>query len=290
MLLNRFGSKGNLKQPACIYKLPRIESPRFSLKSLQEQQNTIPNDTTYPRKTVIASSIQPHFKKAGFSASDYKLKKILIYKYLTYSAKGVKLASYMPTKVKPQQIGGTFGFFSEIGENLIEKAAETASNGGIFKEVAEAFGDLVVITKGESSNSPQIGGQTEIRFNKAKEEEEKEQVRKVTFERKVAQEQSQTRAEQIKENVLKTTAQEIASLNNLQTDYRGVMNSNGEINIYHKTNADRKKEEASAAQIQQSRAQKMSKQPGAAEKVTGENELSKGVERSSGGHFTTAPG
>ena len=60
------------------YKLPRTKSPRFSLKSLQEAAEnptfiTPPN----PRKTVIASSIHPRHKMAGFSASDYKNIKIL---------------------------------------------------------------------------------------------------------------------------------------------------------------------------------------------------------------------
>lgn len=55
-------------------KLPRTNSPRFSLISLQEtteNSNLVYHQT--PRKTVIASSIHPRFKKTGFSASDYKL-------------------------------------------------------------------------------------------------------------------------------------------------------------------------------------------------------------------------
>lgn len=143
-----------------------------------------------------------------------------------------------------QMIGGSF---EDVYETLTGTGTGFVNEGPVSRKDYE---NTEIIAK-----NPIQGSLSEFQTPRSKEDVFRQQI-------KTEQEISTIQGEKQVEKSLEEKRMEIAQLNGLQLDFKGVMDASGKVNEYHEANAERKNAENLASKIKQGKEQMITQATG----------------------------
>ena len=191
------------------------------------------------------------------------------------------------------QIGGAMGFLDEWGETLAEKGQQAVVNTGslLAGSVIDLFKEDVLAQPepAKEEKKTQIGGKTELNFNKPKEEERNEKIRVIEFRKQFTQEEKELLAKEARkkamakqrENVIKT----VGGISNLS--YEDVMDDNGNMRLDIEAWFNKKNSEMAEAELKK---QKQNQVKQATGKINYFMQHNMAGERAGGQHVMSAVG
>lgn len=207
------------------------------------------------------------------------------------SQSSVQSKKFFPDK----QIGGSMEFLDGWGESFAEgsKKVVTESASTITEGIVDLFKQDIAVKSTENSQKTQIGGQTELKFNQQKQEDQlKEKMRVEQHKRQLFGEQKQQADQdarkkamaQQRENVIKT----VGGISN--TSYEDVMDQTGRLRVDIEAWFNKKNSEMNEADIKRQKQSQMAQATGTGKGgfKMGENELGLGGENKQ--HFTNVAG
>ncbi|MBI2020718.1 hypothetical protein HYS94_04895 [Candidatus Daviesbacteria bacterium] len=194
------------------------------------------------------------------------------------------------------QIGGVMGGIDEWGGELLRSSGQIASDGGSL--IKDSIVDLL---KGDifyqetpkeknGHNKTQIGGKTELQFNKPTEKQQiNEKVRVIEFKKQLEQGQKNEMSKEERrkamaaqrENVIKT----VGGISNL--DYEDIMDENGKLRVDIEVWFNRKNSEMKEAELKK---QKQTQVAQATGKINYFMQHNMAGERQGGQHVFNAAG
>lgn len=193
------------------------------------------------------------------------------------------------------QIGGAMGFLDEWGETLTRSTGQMVADGGSL--VGGSIVDLFkedVLTKPEEAKKEekktQIGGKTELNFNKPKEEEKmNEKVRIIEFRKQFTQDEKELLAKEARkkamakqrENVIKT----VGGISNLS--YEDVMDEDGKMRLDIEVAFNKKNSEMAEADLKKQKQNQVKQATGKIDYFMQQNMAG---ERAGGQHVMSAVG
>ncbi len=192
------------------------------------------------------------------------------------------------------QIGGAMGFLDEWGETLAEKGQQTVVNTGslLADSIVDLFKEDVLANPEPKKEEPktQIGGKTELNFNKPKEEEKmNEKVRVIEFRKQFTQDEKELLAKEARkkamakqrENVIKI----VGGISNLS--YEDVMDEDGKMRLDIEALYNKKNSEMAEAELKK---QKQNQVKAATGKIDYFMQQNMAGERAGGQHVMSAVG
>ncbi|MBI2018702.1 hypothetical protein HYS96_03250 [Candidatus Daviesbacteria bacterium] len=135
----------------------------------------------------------------------------------------------LDSKILPQtQIGGALGFFDEWGGEFLKSTPQAVADGGNF--VTDAIVDL--FKQDVLVRPTPIGGKTELKFDK-KEQEHKEKVRVINFQKELSQRQKdELDKDKRKKAIIKQRENVIRTIGGITNfSYEDVMDDQGNMRL-----------------------------------------------------------
>lgn len=191
------------------------------------------------------------------------------------------------------QIGGAMGFLDEWGENLTRSTQQIVADGGSFvaDSVINLFEqDILATPESSEEKKTQIGGRTELNFNKPNEEEQmKEKVRVIEFRKQFTQGEKELLAKEARkkaiakqrENVIKT----VGGISNLS--YEDVMDDDGKMRLDIEILFNKKNSEMAESELKKQKQNQVAQATG---KINYFMQQNMAGERAGGQHVMSAVG